>query len=146
MEGKSFHMEGCLMKIESKIGRSVNSDKQIFNFITDFNNFKTLLPEGKVSDWDSSADRCSFRVDPVGKIGLEIVEKSANSLVKIASIPEFSNYQFTIWIQLKPVAENDTRIKITVEPHVNQMLLPMIKAPLKKFADGLIDQIEGFSF
>jgi len=139
-------MEGCLMKIESKIGRSVNSDKQIFNFITDFNNFKTLLPEGKVSDWDSSADRCSFRVDPVGKIGLEIVEKSANSLVKIASIPEFSNYQFTIWIQLKPVAENDTRIKITVEPHVNQMLLPMIKAPLKKFADGLIDQIEGFSF
>ena len=134
------------MKIESKIGKSSHSDQQIYGFITDFNNFQTLLPEGKVSGWESSGDRCSFQVDPLGRTGLQIIEKSPYSVVKIASIPEFSRYQFSIWIQLKQVADNDTRIKITVEPHVNKMLLPMLKAPLKLFVNGLIDKMEGYSF
>ena len=134
------------VKIESRIGKSSHSDQQIYGFITDFNNFQTLLPEGKVSGWESSGDRCSFQVDPLGRTGLQIIEKSPYSVVKIASIPEFSRYQFSIWIQLKQVAENDTRIKITVEPHVNKMLLPMLKAPLKLFVNGLIDKMEGYSF
>ena len=72
--------------------------------------------------------------------------KHPYTLVKMASRPEFSKYQFTIWIQLKKVAEDDTRIKITIEPHVNKMLLPMIKGPLKKFVNGLIDKMESFRF
>jgi len=134
------------MKIESRIGKSASSDRTIYEFITNFDHFKSLLPEGKVSGWESSGDRCSFQVEPLGRTGLQILEKQPHSLVKVASIPEFSKYQFTIWIQLKQVAEGDTRIKITVEPHVNQFLIPMIKGPLKLFVNGLIDKIEGFDF
>jgi hypothetical protein len=134
------------VKIESKIGKSPHSDREIFEFITDFDNFKSLLPEGKVSGWESSGDRCSFQVDPLGRTGLQILEKTPYSLVKYASVPEFSKYQFTIWIQLKTVTGGDTRIKITIEPHVTQMLIPMIRGPLKLFVNGLIDKIEGFNF
>lgn len=134
------------MKIESKIGKSASSDRQIYEFITDFNNFKDLLPEDKVSGWEASVDKCSFHVDPVGRTGLQIIEKTPHKLVKIASVPEFSAYQFIIWIQLKGIAEKDTRVKITIEPEVNKMLLPMIKGPLKKFADSLIDKIESYEF
>jgi len=134
------------VKIESKIGKSPNSDQKIFDFITNFNNFKELLPEGKVSQWESSEEQCSFHVDPVGKVGLQIIEKKPHSLIKISSIPEFSNYQFTIWIQLKQVNEGDTHIKVTIEPKVNMMLLPMIKGPLKQFVDGLVVKIEEFDF
>jgi hypothetical protein len=152
MEGASFnletlvHLRKCEVKIESKIGRSAYSDQEIYAFITDFNNFKTLLPEDRVSGWESSGDQCSFQVDPLGRTGLQILEKTPSSLVKIASIPEFSKYQFTIWIQIKQVATGDTRIKITIEPHVNQMLLPMVKGPLKLFVNGLIDKMEKFDF
>ncbi len=139
-------LEPLEVKIESKIGQSSYSDREIFKFITDFNNFKSLLPEGKVSGWESSGDRCSFQVDPLGRTGLQIIQKSPNSLVKYASVPEFSRYQFTIWIQLKKVTESDTRVKITIEPHVSKLMLPMIKGPLKLFADSLINKIEGFDF
>lgn len=134
------------VKIESKIGKSTQSDQQIFKFITNFHNFEALLPEGKVSGWESSEDQCSFQVDPLGRTGLQMVEKSPYKLVKMASRPEFSKYQFTIWIQLKKVSDDDTRVKITIEPHVNKMMLPMIKAPLKMFVNGLIDKIESFDF
>ena len=134
------------MKIESRIGKSSSSDSEIYEFITDFNNFRDLLPDDKVTDWESSGDRCSFRVDPVGRTGLQIVEREPHKLVKIASDPARSSYEFTIWIQLKQVAERDTRVKITIEPHVNMMVLQMVKGPLKNFVDGLMDKIETFHF
>jgi len=134
------------MKIESKIGKSVSSDEVIYAFIGNFHNFKDLLPADKVSGWESSEEKCSFQVDPLGRTGLMIVEKTPYSLVKMSSDPEFSKYQFTIWIQLKKVAPDDTRIRITIEPLVTKMLLPMVKVPLKKLADGLVDKMESFNF
>ena len=134
------------MKIESKIGKSAHSDEQIYTFTSNFHNFKDLLPANRVSGWEASEDKCSFNVDPLGRTGLMIIEKLPSKLIKMVSDPEFSSYQFTIWIQLKHVSQTDTRIKITVEPQVNRMMLPMIKGPLKKFADGLIDKIEEFNF
>jgi hypothetical protein len=134
------------MKIESKIGRSAVSDQKIYNFISNFHNFKELLPQDRVSGWESSEEKCSFQVDPLGRTGLMIVGKEPYKLVKMSSDPEFSKYQFTIWIQLKNVSQDDTRIKITIEPLVNKMMLPMVRLPLKKLADGLIDKMESFEF
>jgi len=134
------------MKIESKIGKSASSDQQIYAFISNFHNFKDLLPADKVSGWEASEEKCSFQVDPLGRTGLMIVEKKPSSMVKMSSDPEFSKYQFTIWIQLKKVALDDTRIKITFEPLVTKMLLPMLKIPLKKLADGMVDKMESFDF
>ncbi len=134
------------MKIESKIGESASNDQQIFAFISNFHNFKDLLPADRVSGWEASEEKCSFQVDPLGRTGLMIVEKKPYSLVKMSSDPEFSSYQFTIWIQLKKVTADDTRIKITIEPLVNKMMLPMLKIPLKKLADGIIDKMEAFDF
>ncbi len=134
------------MKIESKIGKSASSDEVIYAFIGNFHNLQDLLPADKVSGWESSEEKCSFQVNPLGRTGLMIVEKAPYSLVKMSSDPEFSKYQFTIWIQLKKVAPDDTRIKITIEPLVTKMLLPMVKVPLKKLADGLVDKMESFDF
>ena len=134
------------MKIESRIGKSASSDEAIYKFISNFHNFKDLLPADKVSGWEASEDKCSFQVDPLGRTGLMIVSKEAFSLVKMSSDPEYSSYHFTIWIQLKKMAADDTRIKITIEPHVNMMLMPMVKGPLKKLADGLIEKMESFQF
>ena len=117
------------MKIESKIGKSEYSDRDIYVFITNFNNFRELIPADKVSNWESTEDQCSFQVDPLGRTGLEIIEKKPSSLVKMASLKSYSNHQFTIWIQLKSLSEKDTRVKISIEPQVNKMLIPMIKGP-----------------
>ena len=134
------------MKIESRIGKSESSDQQIYAFISNFHNFRELLPADKVSGWEASEEKCSFQVDPLGRTGLMIIEKQPYSLVKMSSDPEFSSYQFLIWVQLKKLADRDTRIKITVEPQVNKLMLPMIRGPLKKLADSLIDKMESFDF
>ena len=144
--GQLVNQQDMHMKIESRIGRSARTDQQIYTFITDFNNFKKLIPEDKVTDWESTSDQCSFHVDPVGKVGIRMAEKEPFSLVKITTIPELSTYNFIIWFQLKQVGTEDTRIKITVEPQVNQIIQSMIKSPLKQFVNGIIDSIETYPF
>ena len=134
-----------MTKIESKTGKIKHNDERIFNFLSDFNNFEQIVPKDKVSDWSSTGDSCSFKVVGIGSAGMKIIEKEANKLIKITSEGE-SPVSFSLWIQLKKIDDWDTRIKITVEPQINPVMLGMVKKPLKSFVDSLIDQVESFPF
>lgn len=134
------------MKIESKIGKSESGSESIYQFITDFRNFRNIIPQDKISDWHADKENCNFKVDPVGQMGMKIFEKEPFKLIKIKSDPSVSQYNFTMWIQLKELERSDTRIKITLEPEINKMLIPMVKGPLKEFADSLVNRMEVFKF
>ena len=134
------------MKIESKIAKSEYRAEKIYKFITDFRNFKNIIPQDKINDWEADEESCSFKVDVAGKMGMSIIEKEEFSLVKIGSDPTISQYNFKLWIQIKEIGEKESRIKITMKPEVNKMLLPMVKSPLKQFVDSLADKIESYDF
>ncbi len=134
-----------MAKIESKIGKLDYKDEIIYRFLSDFNNFEDIVPKDKVSDWQSDTDSCSFKVEGIGSAGMRISEKEPFKLIKISSQAD-SPVSFTMWIQLKMKTESDTRVKITVEPKVNAFMMPMVKSPLKKFADILIERLEEMDF
>lgn len=127
-------------KIESEVTRSEMNDAELFSFISDFNNFEHLLPADKVKDWQSDGDFCSFTIDGIGSAGLRIIEKDPNRMIKISS-EGGSPINFKMWIQLKRMKENDTRVKVTIDPDINIMLMAMVKNPLKEFVDMLAEQI-----
>ncbi len=133
------------MKIESKVGTILHNDEKIYSFLTDFNNFENLIPADQVSNWQANENECSFEITGLGKTGMKIIEKEPFKLIKISDI-ESSKFNFFLWIQLKQVNENDTKVKVTIEPQLNQMMLMMVKKPLKQFVDKLVGQMENFSF
>ena len=133
------------MKIESKIGKVEYPAEKVYTYLIDFNNFKHLIPSDKVTDFESTGDSCSFSVAGIGKAKMKIIEKVPNSLVKIQG-SAMANMGFTLWIQLKEMAANDTRAKMTIKSDMNPMLATMAKGPMKKFADMLIDQFEKMKF
>jgi len=129
-----------MAKIESKITKSEISDEKLFAFVTDFNNFENLLPEDKIKDWSSDGDSCAFTIDGLGSAGLRIIEKEPFKMIKITSEGK-TPLHFYMWIQLKKIAENDTRIKITIDPQINMMMMAVVKGPLKEFVDMLADRM-----
>ena len=134
-----------MAKFESRIAKVEEKDEVIFNFLADFNNYEKLIPADRVRDWESTPDKCSFTVDGLGHAGLEIIEREAHKLIKINS-DEQTMLQFTMWIQLKQLAEPDTRIKISLDVNINSMMLPMVKKPLQEFIDSLVEQLEKIPF
>jgi carbon monoxide dehydrogenase subunit G len=133
------------MRLESKIGKIKHSDEKVYNFLTDFNNFKNLIPEDKISNWKSDENSCSFSVNPIGETGIKIIEKEPFKLIKLKSL-DGDKYNFTFWVQLKKLEEKDTRMKLTLEADLNPMIQMMAKKPLQEFLDKLIDQLEKYNF
>lgn len=133
------------MKLESKVGTITNSEEKIYTFLTNFKNFDHLIPQDKVSNWESAIDQCSFEIDGIGKTGMKIIEKEPNKLIKIGSL-ENSRFDFLLWIQLKQVSENETKVKLTLQPELNPMFQMMAKKPLQQFLDTLLDRMSEMKF
>ena len=50
-----------MTRIESDKVEVAKSAEEVFNFLSDFNNFSKLMPE-QVTDWVSDTDTCSFNI------------------------------------------------------------------------------------
>lgn len=134
------------MKLESKIVKSSHPENRIFSFVSDFRNFTNFIPADKISNWEAGEDSCNFSMDLLGRVRMTIVERTPFSTVKVESDPSVTQYNFTLWIQLKEMAEDDTRIRLSMEPKLNPVLLSMVKGYLKEFLDKLAEEMAGFEF
>lgn len=130
---------------ESRIGKIQSSQEKVFNFLSDFNNFKQFIPGDKVNDWKSDTDSCSFKVSGIGEVGLEIIEKNPFELIKITG-NGMASVEFFLWIQLKEPIDNDTRVKLTMKAELNPMMKMVASKPLKNFLELMIKYMEDFSF
>ena len=134
-----------MSKIESKIGILKQPAEKIFTYISNFDNFSSLIPEDRIKDFESSGDSCRFTVDGIGHGGLKIIEKDPYKLIKISS-DEQTSFDFLLWIQIREIEPGDSRIKITTQVNINPMMASMVNKPLKNFVDTLVEQAEKLSF
>ena len=132
-------------KYTSKIGNINKSDKLIYNFLTDFNNLKSVISSDKVKDFEATEDTCKFNIEGVGQAGLKIIEKEPHKLIKITSDGK-SPFSFFFWIQLKPIenSENTTAIRLTIDANLNPMMKMMVGKHLQKGIDAMVDQVVVF--
>jgi len=134
-----------MSRIESRIGVIKQPAEKIYAYISNFDHFKSLIPEDRIKDFESSGDSCRFTVDGIGQAGLKIIEKEPFKLIKIRS-DEQTTFDFLLWIQIKEAGPGDSRIKITTEVSLNPMMAAMVKKPLQNFVDTLVDQAEKLDF
>ena len=134
-----------MAKHTSKTGKVNKSDKLIYNFLTDLNNLKSVVPQDKVKDFEATEDTCKFNIEGVGQAGLKIIEKEPNKLIKISSDGK-SPFSFFFWVQLKPIedSENATAIRLTIDANLNPMMKMMVGKHLQKGIDGMVDQLVVF--
>lgn len=111
----------------------------VFAKLTDLRNlenFKDNIPaDANISDMECKIDSIQFTVNPVGKIGLRIVEKEEFKTIKFGA--ENSPIDFSLWIQLEPAEANETKLKITLKAKLPSMIKMMIGNKLQGFVDQM---------
>ncbi len=130
---------------ESAIKKSTYPAETIFSFLADFDHFGEVIPQDKITNWQSNGDSCRFTIDPVGEVGLRIVEKEEYKTIKYTAEGK-TPFNFFLWIQLKEVAEGDTRIKLTIKADMNPMIKMVASKPVNKFLDVLSDGIANHQY
>ena len=133
-----------LSKFESRTGKISASDEVVYNFITDMRNFGRFIPGGTIEKWNATTDDCSFEISPVGGVKLSIIEREPFTTVKYVG-DGLNNTESYLWVQLKQVAENDTRVKITIKAGINPMIRGMVAKPIDDFLEKLVSGLEKFS-
>lgn len=114
------------------------NEDSIYNMLSDLSNLEKIkdrIPQDKVKDFVFDQDTCSLEVPPAGKVTFQIVEREPHKLVKFATTN--SPIPLYLWIQLKQVAEMDTKLKITLRAELNAFLKPMLTKPLQEAVDKL---------
>ena len=114
------------------------NEDRIFNMLSDLSNLekvKDRIPQDKIQEFEFDKDSCSFSVTPVGKITFQIVEREPYKTVKFTTAN--SPIPLYLWIQLKQVEENDTRMKLTVRADLNPFLKQMVSKPLQDALDKI---------
>jgi len=92
----------------------------------------------KIEDFAATEDRCSFKISPVGNIGIEIIEREPFKTIKIQgekSLP----FPVILWVQLANIDESSCKIRLTLHAELNPMIKMMVGGYLGKSIDKMAD-------
>ncbi len=135
-------------KYESKITSAPCSAQQIYRVMSNLQNLervRDMIPKDKIQEMEIEPDRVRIKVDGLAqKITIAIVDRIENDTVKFGAegIPMDANF----WIQLKELAPNDTRIKLTVKADIPMMFKMMIGKKLQDGLDQAADMLAQFPY
>lgn len=129
-----------MTRIESQKTEIDQPADKLFAYLSDFNNFQKLMPP-QVTNWQSTNDECSFTISGMATIGMKIIEKVPNSLIKITSHGKVP-FQFNLDITLNTVSENKTVGQLIFSSELNPMIKMMVEKPLTNFFDFLSSKLK----
>lgn len=93
----------------------------------------------RLKDVTLTPDRISFPAPMVGEVALAVVEREENKCIKFQT--EQSPVPFYVWIQMLPVTETTSKMKVTAEADLNPFVKAMVQKPLQQgveqIAEGL---------
>ena len=127
---------------ESEIKDIQANDTDIFAVLSDLRNAEKLkerIPQDKVKNIELTEDSISFDVMPIGAVSLKIIEREPNKTIKFSA--DRAPIDFFVWLQLKQVAEDDTKLKVTLKADLNPMIKMMASKPLEQFVNMLADAL-----
>lgn len=130
-------------KYESKIGQIPHNDQVVYGVLSNLENlqrFSSLMPQDKIKEMDITRDAVRFKVDGLAqKIVIRIVEKEEFKTIKfgVENLPMDAN----MWIQLKQMDEQDTRIKLTIKAEIPMMFRMMLEKKLQQGLDQAVDML-----
>ena len=131
-----------MTKFESSVKQIPYSQEAVYHNISDLRNLEKVrdrVPEDKVNDFAFDEDTVSLNVPPVGELKLRIIEREEPKCVKFETAQ--SPVPFNVWIQVLPVSETASKMKVTVKAELNPFIKGMVSGPLQDGVEKIADAL-----
>ena len=133
---------GSESKFESSVKQIPYPQQAVYDNISDLRNLekvKDRIPEDKVNDFTFDEDTVGLNVQPVGELKLRICEREEPKCVKFETVQ--SPVPFNVWIQVLPVDEQNSKMKVTVKAELNPFIKSMVEKPLQEAVEKIADAL-----
>lgn len=119
------------------------SQKKVYEFLADFNNFEKLMPE-QVTNWQSDKETCSFTIEGMADIKLKYTTKNPYGTIKVEPDGKSPiNFDLEVNLEVSSLDEQKTTGTITVNAALNPMLAMVAKRPLENLVDVMSEKLNG---
>ncbi|MBR1409500.1 MAG: SRPBCC family protein [Prevotella sp.] len=129
-------------KFESSVKLVPYPQQAVYNNISDLRNLEKVrdrVPEDKVEGFSFDQDTVSINVAPVGELKLRICDREEPKCVKFETVQ--SPVPFNVWVQVLPVDENSSKMKVTVKAELNPFIKGMVEKPLQEGVEKIADAL-----
>jgi len=136
----------------------VNHNEQVvFNYLSNFNNLSGYLnsgliekitekiPQIKITEFSSDQDSCKFKITGLGLAEIRIVNREPFRTIKVESSGGLP-LSFTFWIQLMPVDNFTTKMRLTLHAEMSMMIKMMAGSKLEEGIDKLADTLSALPY
>ena len=136
-----------MTKFESSVKQIPYPVEDVYRNISDLSNLERVrdrIPEDKLNSFSFDQDSVSVNVAPVGDLKLRLIEREENKCVKFEGVQ--TPLPFNLWIQVLPVSETESKMKVTVQADIPFMLKGMVAGPLQDGVDKIADALSKVPF
>ena len=136
-----------MTKFESSIKQIPYPVADVYRNISDLSNLDRVrdrVPQDKLQDFQFDSDSVQVSVAPVGTIKLRIVEREEPKCVKFEA--EQSPVPFNLWIQVLPVSDAASKMRVTVQADIPFMLKGMVSGPLQDGVEKIAEALAQIPF
>ena len=148
-----------MTKFESSVKQIPHSQKSVYAMLSDLSNIQRLkdhLPEeatdndemnkvkDKLKNLSFDQDSLSINVDPIGQVSMRIIERDEPKMIKLES--EKSPFAFMFWIQVLPVTEASSKMKLTIDADIPFFAKSMVAKPLQEGIEKIADALAMIPF
>lgn len=128
------------MNIESPRVSLNKSAQEVFEFISNLENFEKLMPENTDKFELINENRFLFALKGMPEIVLEKKDQTPYSELVLGAASD--KLPFKLKAVINAVSDSSTEVQLYFEGEFNAMMAMMVKAPLTKFLNSLIEQLQ----
>ena len=115
------------------------SQKKLFEFLCDLNNFEQLMPEN-TQKFEVDGDSFIFGLKGMPEIALEVKEINSPNSVVLGAISD--KIPFSLKVEVDAIDECTSNAEFLFSGKFNSMMAMMIKSPLSKFLETLAENLK----
>lgn len=131
---------------ESSIRQIDYPQERVYALLSDMNNIdkvKDRIPEDKANGLTFDANSIGINT-PMGAVKLVIVEREAPKCIKFETAE--SPLPFYFWIQILPVSETTSKMKLTIKAELNPFIKGMVSKPLTEGIEKIADALQAIHY
>jgi hypothetical protein len=127
-------------KFESSVREIPYPQQNVYDMLSDLSNLqrvKDRVPEGQLNGLEFDSDTVSMNVNPVGTISMRIIDREEPKCIKFETVN--SPLPFNFWIQMLPVTESTSKMRLTIKAELNPFIKGMVSKPLNEALEKIAD-------
>ena len=117
-----------------------SSTDSLFDFMGDFHNFKHLLPEDKIDNFECTSEQRSFSIKGLTALTIKIKDKQPKSVITFET-SGLAKFVFTLHIHL---LQNQTT-NVQLEGDMNPFIKVMAEKPLTELINTMASKLSNLS-